>query len=241
MDRDLLAVGFGNLICGLIGGLPMIAEVVRSSANISYGARTRWANFFHGACLLLFVVLLAPVIQLIPNAALAGVLCVVGYRLASPKRFQECKEIGRDQLIVFVVTIVATLITDLLIGVFVGMIAEYVVSAVLGAPIKSLVVSVPRGRTDSDGRYRLDLPESCTFGNVIGFKRRISEAHGKPITLDFSGVLYADHTFMHELHVAQREHEIRLLSVDRLIPLSAHEEASRRAHPRRAVPVAVLS
>ncbi len=235
MDRDLFAVGFGNLICGLVGGLPMIAEVVRSSANISYGARTRWANFFHGASLLVFVLLLAPVIQLIPNAALAGVLCVIGYRLASPKRFKECQAIGQDQLIVFVVTIVATLLTDLLVGVLIGMISEYLVSAILGAPLRSLIVSVPSGKIDADGRYRLKLPESCTFSNVIGFKSRIAQAKGEPITLDFSGVVYVDHTFMHELHVAQRENDIKLISIERLTPLSTHGEASRRTEPRRCV------
>jgi MFS superfamily sulfate permease-like transporter len=240
MDRDLLAVGCGNLMCGLIGGLPMIAEVVRSSANISYGARTRWANFFHGACLLVFVVLLAPVIQLIPNAALAGVLCVVGYRLASPRRFRECRKIGRDQLVVFVVTIVATLLTDLLIGVVVGMIAEYVVSAALGAPVRSLLVSVPQGGIGADGRYRLMLPEACIFGNVIGFKRALAESKGMPITLDFSNVVYVDHTFMHELRVSEREQDVKIVNLDRLTPLSHHREATRRAEPRRYDPLIVL-
>lgn len=241
MNRDLLAVGFGNLVCGLVGGLPMIAEVVRSSANISYGARTRWANYFHGLSLLLFVVLLAPVIRLIPNAALAGVLCVVGYRLASPRRFRECRKIGRDQLVVFVVTIVATLLTDLLVGVMVGMISEYLVSAALGAPLGSLFASVSKGASGIDGRVRITLPEACIFGNVIGFKRRLAEAHGQAVTLDFSRTVYVDHTFMHELRVAQRECDIRIVDLDRLTPLSHHREAARRAEPRRHALLTVLS
>jgi MFS superfamily sulfate permease-like transporter len=234
MDRDLGAVGIGNFISGMCGGLPMIAEVVRSSANISYGAKTRWANFFHGTCLLLFVVLLAPVIQLIPNAVLAGVLCVVGYRLASPRHFRECKEIGREQLLVFVITIVATLLTDLLMGVAIGMASEYVISAMLGAPVHSLFSSVPAAVAGADGRHRLVLPEACIFGNVVGFKRRLAELKGKPATLDFSGAAYVDHTFMHEVYAAEREHDLQIVGLDRLTPLSLHREAARRTEPRKS-------
>lgn len=241
MNRDLFAVGFGNLVCGLLGGLPMIAEVVRSSANISYGARTRWANFFHGLSLLIFVLLLAPVIRLIPNAALAGVLCVVGYRLASPRRFRECRRIGRDQLIVFVVTIIATLLTDLLVGVIIGMIAEYLVSAVLGAPLSSLFASVSKGASGMDGRVRIALPAACIFGNVIGFKRRLAEVNGQPVTLDFSRTVYVDHTFMHELRVAEKGHDIEIIDLDRLTPLSRHRESARRAEPRRHGLITVMS
>lgn len=232
MNRDLLAVGCGNVVCGLLGGLPMIAEVVRSSANISYGARTRWANAFHGACLLAFVLILSPIIKLIPNAALAGVLCVVGYRLASPQRFRQCKEIGREHLWVFVITVIATLLTDLLMGVLIGMVAEYVISAALGAPIRSLFVSVPKGCADADGRYRIVLPESCTFGNVIGFKREVAAAGTAPITLDFSPSVYVDHTFMHELRSIERVRDVTIVGIDQLSPISTHREATRRARKR---------
>ena len=241
MNRDLLAVGCGNTICGLIGGLPMIAEVVRSSANITYGGRTRWANFFHGACLLVFVLLLAPVIQLIPNAALAGVLCVTGYRLAAPARFKQCKAIGPEHLLVFVVTIIATLLTDLLIGVLVGMVAEYVVGYLLGAPLRSLFSRFPTGLKGPDGRFCVELPEACFFGNVIGFKRALASASDAPIKLDFTKCAYVDHTFMHELRSAQSGHDIQLVGLERLVPISEHSEATRRVVSRRAKPVSVFS
>lgn len=241
MNRDLLAVGCGNTICGLIGGLPMIAEVVRSSANITYGARTRWANFFHGACLLVFVLLLAPVIQLIPNAALAGVLCVTGYRLAAPARFKQCKAIGPEHLVVFIVTIVATLLTDLLFGVLIGMVAEYLVCLVLGAPLKALFSRFPNGSQKGDARYHLELPDACFFGNVIGFKRAIAAANSSPITLDFTKCVYVDHTFMHELRGAQSENQIQLIGLDRLTPISEHREATRTMATRRGKPVSVFT
>jgi MFS superfamily sulfate permease-like transporter len=228
MNRDLFAVGFGNLVCGLIGGLPMISEVVRSSSNITYGAKTRWANFFHGAALLIFVVILAPIISLIPTAALAGVLCVTGYRLASPRNFREIKRIGKDQLFVFIVTIVATLLTDLLLGVFIGMVTDYIVCACLGAPFLSMFQTIRPGKLDSSGNYVMRLPAACIFGNVIGFKRAIASSGTAPITLDFTDTIYIDHTFMQLIRRYEREHLITLKGFERLNPLSRHREAARR-------------
>lgn len=241
MNKDLLALGFGNAVCGLLGGLPMIAEVVRSSANISYGARTRWANAFHGMFLLIFVLALSPIIRLIPSAALAGVLCVVGYRLASPRRFRECKKIGPEHLAVFIITIIATLQTDLLMGVVIGMIAEYFLSAALGAPLKSLFVTVPKGEKRADGAYHIILPTACTFGSVIGFKRELARAEQSPVTLDFSRTTFVDHTFMQEVRQVERDHGAKLLGIEKLDPITHHRSSLRRAGKRKFDLLAVFS
>ncbi len=89
MNRELLGKGSGNMISCMIGGLPMIAEVVRSTANILNGARTRWSNFFHGFFILVFVAVLPGVLEMIPLAALAGILVVVGWKLFNPRQFVE--------------------------------------------------------------------------------------------------------------------------------------------------------
>jgi MFS superfamily sulfate permease-like transporter len=170
LNKDLAAVGFGNFVLAIVGGLPMISEVVRSYANVSYGARTRWSNFSHGAWLLLFAVVLADIIHLVPVAALAGVLCVTGYRLAAPHHFRECRRIGAEQLFVFLVTIVGTLLTDLLVGVFLGVLAQYVSCWWLGAPAGSLLKGQIQARTKQVGLIEISLPRSAFFGNVIAFK-----------------------------------------------------------------------
>jgi len=138
LDRDLTAVGVGNLVSGLIGGLPMIAEIVRSSANVNNGAKTQWANFFHGTFLLLFVVLFPRLIHSIPLAALASLLVFTGFRLASPASFAHVMGIGKEQLFMFVLTIIGVLATDLLVGVAIGIIAKLIIHVIRGVKLGNL-------------------------------------------------------------------------------------------------------
>ncbi len=238
LNRDLVAVGFGNFLAACVGGLPMISEVVRSYANTSYGARTRWANVTHGLCILVYAVVLADLIHLVPVAALAGVLCVTGYRLAAPRHFSETKHVGLDQLIVFTTTIVATLFTDLLIGVFIGVLAQYVCCVVMGSPIGGLFERVGVGRTGSDGSVSMTLPRTCYFGNVIGFKNAVAAAADKPLVLDFHNSCLVDHTFMRELRAIELEalqsgRAVEIRGLERLVPVSSHSEAARRVPSER--------
>lgn len=152
LSRDLSAVGIGTMVSGWVGGLPMIAEIVRSSANISNGAKTRWSNFFHGLFVVLFVVFARNAIHHIPLAALAAILVVTGFRLASPSQFSHALEIGRDQLIIFVTTLVTTLATDLIIGVASGICVKILFHWMRGAGVKDLFapkVEIQRLSADS--------------------------------------------------------------------------------------------
>ncbi len=126
MNKDLIAIGIGNALASLVGALPMIAEIVRSTANVAYGAKTRWANFFHGVALLVFILILAEVIMLIPMSALAAMLIAIAYRLASPQEFIYMFRTGKKQILVFLATLVSTLATDLLIGIVVGILMQMI-------------------------------------------------------------------------------------------------------------------
>lgn len=240
LNRDLVAVGFGNLLAAFVGGLPMISEVVRSYANTSYGAKTRWANVVHGFCILIYAVVLADVIHLVPVAALAGVLCVTGYRLAAPKHFAESRHVGIEQLFVFSTTVVATLLTDLLVGVFIGVVAQYICCVVMGAPLRSLVKRVPMSTGSVDGQVRIAMPQTCFFGNVISFKQAVAASRGHAVILDFQDTGLVDHTFMREIRVAENDsrkqgRSLELSGINRLIPVSEHSEAARRVPSQRTL------
>lgn len=121
-NRELFAQGMGNILCGFIGGIPMTSVIVRSSANVYAGAKTRLSSFLSGAIMLLSVLALASVLNLIPLASLAAVLLAVGYKLTHPKLIKKVYHSGLDQFFPFVITIAAILLTDLLKGVLIGLI-----------------------------------------------------------------------------------------------------------------------
>jgi MFS superfamily sulfate permease-like transporter len=121
-NRELKAQGIGNFLSGMLGGLPLTAVIVRSSANINAGAHTKVASFIHGALLLLSVMFFSAALNVIPLACLAAVLLLTGYKLATPKLFIEQYKKGPNQFAPFAVTIIAILLTDLLKGMVFGMV-----------------------------------------------------------------------------------------------------------------------
>ncbi|WP_150050825.1 MULTISPECIES: SulP family inorganic anion transporter [Methylomonas] len=120
-NRELKAQGLGNMICGLMGGLPITAVIVRSSANINAGGCTRWSSFFHGVLLFVSVIFFAEFLNQIPLACLAAILLQTGYKLAKPALFIEFYRRGWNQFLPFAITVTAILLTDLLVGIAIGM------------------------------------------------------------------------------------------------------------------------
>lgn len=120
-NRELVAQGVGNMVSGAIGGLPVTQVIVRSSANLQSGAKTKLSAILHGVLLAIFVLVFPTVLNLIPLAVLASILFVVGYKLAKPAIFRQMYAAGWDQFIPFVVTIVGIVLTDLLLGIGMGM------------------------------------------------------------------------------------------------------------------------
>ena len=120
-SRELLAQGAGNVVAGLIGGLPMTSVIVRSSVNVNTGAKTKRSAIFHGVLLLICVAFFPVYLNMIPLAALAAILLVTGFKLASPALFRQMWQEGRYQFLPFLVTLVSIVFTDLLIGILIGL------------------------------------------------------------------------------------------------------------------------
>jgi SulP family sulfate permease len=120
-NRELVAQGLGNVVSGLIGGLPVTQVIVRSSANINFGAKTKMSAILHGVFLLISAITIAGVLNMIPLASLAAILLMVGYKLAKPALFKQMYKLGWEQFVPFTATVVGILFTDLLRGIAIGL------------------------------------------------------------------------------------------------------------------------
>ncbi|GAB4132461.1 MAG: hypothetical protein Fur0041_03800 [Bacteroidia bacterium] len=157
-NRELLAQGSGNVLSGLIGGLPITAVIVRSSANVNAGARSKTSAVLHGIWLLIAVAFMGTYMNLIPKASLAAILLMTGYKLSKPSLYKEAWKRGMDQFIPFAVTIAAILFTDLLIGIAIGLTVG--IFFVARANYKSAIRLY-----DHDGNYLLRFNKDVTFVN----------------------------------------------------------------------------
>lgn len=237
LDKDLTAVGIGNLVAGLIGGLPMIAEIVRSSANVNNGAKTSWANFFHGAFMLLFVVLFPRLIHSIPLAALAALLVYTGFRLASPREFAKAMGVGKEQLFMFVVTIIGVLATDLLIGVALGIAAKFGIHMLRGVRFNNLFKIHFVVEPKDENTFVVSIVGAAVFSNFMALKTALANLQsGKKIIFQLNNAYMLDHTVMEFLHDFQHDYEAQggeciYLGMDTHDAYSEHPLAVRKMKP----------
>ncbi len=161
-NKELMAQGIGNIICGLIGGLPVTSVIVRSSANVNAGANNKSAALIHALLLALAVFLIPSVLMKIPNASLAAILIVTGYKLVKPSIFKETFRLGYSQIIPFVITIVMMQLTDLLLGVGCGIAVS--VCFIIFNNI-SLSFDSASNKINGEQYHLLKLPQHVTFFN----------------------------------------------------------------------------
>lgn len=161
-NRELIAQGIGNMTSGLIGGLPVTSVIVRSSANISAGAKSKWSTILHALFLIVTVLLIPNVLALIPNASLAAILIFTGYKLTTLNLFKEIWKMGLEQFIPFVITILVMLFTDLLKGVGVG-----IAISVIFILKDNISAAFDTNSSVIEGKlhYLIKLPQHVTFFN----------------------------------------------------------------------------
>ncbi len=249
MDRDILGVGIANLCAAMVGGLPMISEIVRSKANIDNGARTRFADMWHGIFLLICVALLPTTLHKIPMAALAAMLVYTGSRLAHPTEFVHVYHVGREQFIIFVVTMAVTLATDLLIGIGAGIALKFLIHTINGVPLKSFFKTFLNTEQLDEKTTLIRAHESAVFSNWIPFRRQLEQialVQRQNIVLDVSDTKLIDHTVMEKLHEMQQELEteglsLNIIGLESHRPLAEHEQAARKRGLARLRRVTVIA
>jgi len=228
-NKDLMAVGVGNIIAGILGGLPMISEVARSSANVNNGAKTRWANFFHGLFILIFLIFAVSFSNLIPNAALAAMLIGVGWKLAHPKEFGYMAKIGLDQIAVFITTIIFTLATDLLVGIAAGILLKFILHLSRGVTLGRLFNS---RMTVND--HIITVKGAAIFSNFIKVKNQILKfPYTSKVTLDVKACNFVDHSVIETLHHLKEDFEsegghLEIKGIEEFKPITKHKLSVHR-------------
>lgn len=232
-NKDLLAIGIGNTAAGLVGGLPMISEIVRSSANVNNGGKTRWANLWHGIFLLGVLALVPSLLHYIPRAALGAMLVFTGFRLASPKEFAHMLHIGKEQLFIFLITIAVTVIEDLLWGIVAGIVTKMIIHVVRGAPLSVLFKPAIVSHDEGD-HLRLEIQKAAIFSNYLGIKSRIlSVPANKGVVVDLAGARLVDHSVMQymkelEADFTRAGRSFKVVGLERHVPFSSYPTAARR-------------
>jgi MFS superfamily sulfate permease-like transporter len=185
-NRELKAQGLGNMLSGLIGGLPITAVIVRSSANINAGGHTRISSFVHGLFLLLSILFLTQFMNLIPLSCLAAILLHTGYKLAKPKQFLEIYRQGWNQFLPFIATILFILITDLLQGILIG-IGIGLCFVIISNYQESILLHF------EEDHYTLMLNKDVSFLNKALLRRLLNEVpENSTLVIDASKVKFID-------------------------------------------------
>lgn len=187
-NRELKAQGMGNIVSGLLGGIPVTQVIVRSTANVSAGGKTRFASFFHGVLLVVCVAAIPEVLNRIPLASLAAILLVIGYRLASIPLFKKMWNEGIWQFLPFVTTVVGLVLTDLLTGIALGMVVAFFEILIYNYQLDFY------REVDENGHIKIRLTEHMTFLNKAALKRLLREVpNDSTLIIDMSRTRILDH------------------------------------------------
>ena len=190
-NRELFAQGSGNIISGLIGGLPITQVIVRSSANIQSGGKTKISSIIHGFLLLISILIIPTILNKIPLSVLAAILLIVGYKLAKPSLFSEMMKKGWKQFLPFIVTVVAIVFTNLLFGISLGLIV-----GVFVVIIKSFQNSHFLHKEDnSNGKSKIKMTfaEEVTFFNKGAILKELDNIpEDTLLNLDIENTIYLD-------------------------------------------------
>jgi MFS superfamily sulfate permease-like transporter len=190
-NTELLAQGTGNILSGLLGGIPMTSVIVRTSANVNSGAKTKVATIAHGVFLLVAVLAIPTILNKIPLACLAAVLLMIGYKLASPTVFKHMWDNGRYQFVPFIVTVIAVVFTDLLKGVGVGLVVS--VFYILRANLK-LAYFFKKQEHHEGETITIHLAQEVSFLNKAAIKKTMGDLpKNSHLVIDASDTFYIDH------------------------------------------------
>jgi len=238
LNKDLMGIGFSTMAAGMIGGLPIIAVIIRSTVNVHNGAKTKWSNMYQGLLLLLFIVVLSPIMKQVPLCAFAILLVYTGFKLASPAVFKQVYSHGIEQLIFFIGTMVLTLFTNLLVGLFGGLLLALVSHMLLARVsisrfFQMIFASGSNLVIKPDGSYDLKLRGIANFLGILKINNLVTQIPaGANATIDLSETRLVGTTVLEDLYDFQSTHEntggkITITGLDGHISSTNHKLATK--------------
>ena len=216
-NRELLAQGVGNIASGMIGGIPVTQVIVRSSANIQSGGKTKASAIIHGFLLLISVIMIPGLLNMIPLSVLAAVLLIVGFKLAKPSTFATIYRQGWKQFVPFIVTVLGIVFTDLLIGIGMGLMVGIVI-ILYKSYQNSHFLHIQDEETDGRHFIKMTLAEEVTFFNKGAILKELDQLpEGSLLELDVTKTRYLDYDIVEILEdyvtkAKDRNIDIRLVS-----------------------------
>lgn len=243
VNRDLKALGLATVGSGFLGGLNVVTVIARSSVNVNNGGSNRSSNFFHAAFLVIFIVLFSSQLQRIPLPALMAILVYTGYKLASPENIRKIFKIGREQLIIFFVTLFITLKIGLIQGILSGVLATFILHVFINKSISLFARNWLKPNVlmfkeeDVEGSYYVSVKHFCSFLNYYRLKDKLDAVpEDQDLIVDFSLCEFVDHTVMENLNnyqelFAKRGGHFEVVGLDLHDTDSNHPFALRRLLP----------
>ncbi len=207
VNRDLKALGLSTIGSGFVGGLNVVTVIARSSVNVNNGGTNRSSNFFHAFFLMVFIVLFSTQLTRIPLPALMAILVYTGYKLASPDLIRKIFSVGKEQLIIFFVTLLTTLQFGLIFGISAGVVTTLMIHFIISRKINLFLrhwvkPNVLMFREDDEkSNYYVSVKHFCTFVNFYRLKEKLDAiSEDNDVIVDFSMCEFVDHTVMENLH-----------------------------------------
>lgn len=204
VNKDIRALGLATVVSGFLGGLNVVTVIARSSVNVNNKGSNRSANFFHASFLIAFILLFASELRKIPLPALAAILVYTGYKLASPENIKKTFKIGKEQLIIFLITLLTTISTSLITGILVGIISTFIIHVIINKDIFLFLTNLFKPNVlmfKEDEKYYVSVKNFASFLNYTKLKSKLDQIpENEDVIIDFSLCEFVDHSVMENLN-----------------------------------------
>ena len=244
VNKDIRALGLATVISGLLGGLNVVTVIARSSVNVNNKGSNRSANFFHAAFLVAFILLFASELRKIPLPALAAILVYTGYKLASPENIKKVFKIGKEQLIIFLITLLTTISTSLITGILVGIFVTFIIHVLINKNALLFIKNVLKPNVlmfKENNKYYVSVKNFSSFLNYTKLKSKLNQIpESEDAIIDFSLCDFVDHSVMENMSnyaesFKRKGGHFEVIGLDHTKSGSEHEFALRKILPLQKI------